>query len=221
MNQLLIRKYLVSTLGLLLMALGVAFAVKSNLGVSALTAPQYVLALKFPQLTIGFYNVTLYILLVFIQLAYLKKSFKLIDLLQFVANTIFGVMIDVFIWMLGPVPVDSVAMQILFIVLCCLVSAFAVSLEVIADAWMLPAEMTVRARVKAKGGDFGRCKVAMDCIILLVGVAGCLIFWGNPFGPSGSPVIGFGTVICAIAVGWLMRFSDPLVKKVFGAFLSR
>lgn len=210
-----IKRYLVSTLGLVLMALGVAFAVKSNLGVSALTAPQYVLALKFPQLTIGFYNITLYILLVFVQLAYLKKSFKLIDLLQFVANTIFGVMIDVFLWMLSPIAVNGITMQIVLIVLCCLVSALAVSLEVIADAWMLPAEMTVRARVKTKGGNFGHCKVAMDCIILLVGVVGCLIFWGNPFGPSGSPVIGFGTIICAVAVGWLMRFTDPLVAKLF------
>ena len=150
------------------------------------------------------------------QLAVLRKEFKWIDLLQLVANALLGYLVDIFVWALnhlGMVP-GTLELRFFYILVSCIVTAFGVSVEVAAKAWMLPAEMTVNAFTRAFGGKFGNNKVIMDCTLLVISCILCLVFWKNLLGPSEQPILGIGTLVSAVAVGLMMRVTDPLVAKI-------
>ena len=208
-----LARYSMSTIGLAFVALGIAFAVQSNLGVSALNGVQYACAVKYPRFSFGDFNFALFSLLILVQLAVLRKEFKLVDLLQLVANALLGYMADNFVWTLNYLELvpDTLGLRFLFIVISCALTAFGVSVEVASRAWMLPAEMTVNAFTRAFGGKFGNNKVIMDCTLLVISGILCLIFFGNILGPAAQPILGWGTLISAVAVGLLMRLTDPLV----------
>ena len=211
-----IARYATSTFGLMLIAIGIAFSVMSNLGVSALNAVQYAVSVRFPRFTFGFYNMALFSLFIFVQLAVLRRDFKLLDLLQLVANALLGYMVDNFTWVLntlGWIP-QTETMQYVFIDLCCIFTAFGISFEVAAGAWMLPAEMTVNAFTRRFGGKFSTNKIIMDSSLLVTTALLCLIWWSNLLGPAGQPIIGWGTVISAVAIGLIMKLTDPLVGKL-------
>ncbi|MBR6457313.1 MAG: hypothetical protein IKS71_01830 [Bacteroidales bacterium] len=208
-------RYSTATVGLLFIALGIAFAVQSNLGVSALNGVQYAFAVKYPRFSFGDFNFGLFSLLILVQLAVLRKDFQLIDLLQLVANALLGYMVDNFVWTLnhlGLVP-DTLELRFFYILVSCIVTAFGVSVEVAAKAWMLPAEMTVNAFTRAFGGKFGNNKVIMDCTLLVISGILCLVFWKNILGPGDQPILGIGTLVSAVAVGLMMRLTDPLVNR--------
>ena len=205
-----------STVGLAFIAAGIAFSVLSNLGVSALNVLQYAFSVRFPRFSFGTFNMGLFSLLILIQIAVLRKNFKLIDLLQLAANTLLGYMADFFIWAftgLGFLP-ETLAMRFVFIALCCVFTAFGISIEVASKAWMLPAEMTVYAFTRTFGGQFSTNKIIMDSSLLVLTGILCLIWFGNILGPADQPVIGWGTVISAVAIGLIMKLTDPLVGKV-------
>ena len=211
-----LRRYSTATAGLLFIALGIAFAVQSNLGVSALNGVQYAFAVKYPSFSFGDFNFALFSLLILVQLAVLRKEFKWIDLLQLVANALLGYLVDIFVWALnhlGMVP-GTLELRFFYILVSCIVTAFGVSVEVAAKAWMLPAEMTVNAFTRAFGGKFGNNKVIMDCTLLVISCILCLVFWKNLLGPSEQPILGIGTLVSAVAVGLMMRVTDPLVAKI-------
>lgn len=216
-------RYTVATLGLAFVALGIAFAVLSNLGVSALNGVQYAFANKYPRFTFGDFNFAIFSLFIFVQLAVLRKKFKAIDLLQLVANFLLGYMVDFFCWSLGgilekfslmEVLIGSWALRFTFMALSCLFTAFGVSLEVAAKAWMLPAEMTVNAFTVAFGGKFSTNKVIMDSSLLVISAILCLVFFGHILGPHGCYILGWGTLISAVAIGFIMKLTDPLVAKI-------
>lgn len=208
-------RYAISTLGLFILALGTVFAIKSNLGVGSLTCPQYICAQKWPRFTIGTYNAIVYTIFVLIQYLLLRSRFKVTDLLQLVANLLFGYMIDLGMLIFNRFTADTVAMQWICIALCCVLSAIGISIEIFPNAWKLPAEMTVCAFNTAVGGKFSTVKVIMDCAIVAISLGACQILWGNVFGPEGSPVIGWGTLVCAVAIGLIMKLTDPLVSRLF------
>ena len=226
-------RYMVATIGLAFVAIGIAFAVLSNLGVSALNGVQYAFACKFPRFSFGDFNFGIFSLFIFVQLAVLKKQFKVIDLLQLVANFLLGYMVDNFSWSLDwllnhiayispdgassatvmSAVGDSWDLRFFLLACSCFFTAFGVSLEVAAKAWMLPAEMTVSAFTRAFGGKFSTNKVIMDSSLLVISVILCLVFFGNMLGPEGRYIIGWGTLISAVAIGFIMRLTDPLVSK--------
>lgn len=210
-----LARYSTATVGLLFIALGIAFSVKSNLGVSALNSVQYALSVKYPRFSFGDYNFGLFSLFIFVQLALLRRNFKLIDLLQLVANFILGYMVDNFNWIFdhfGLVP-ESLAMRYVYILLCCIFTAFGISIEVAAGAWMLPAEMTVNAFTRTLGGKFRNNKVLMDSSLVAIAVVLCIIWFDSWLGPANQPILGWGTVISAVLIGIIMKLTDPLIGR--------
>ncbi len=210
-----LARYSTATVGLLFIALGIAFSVKSNLGVSALNSVQYAFAVKYPRFSFGDYNFGLFSLFIFVQLALLRRKFKLIDLLQLVANFILSYMVDNFNRLFdhfGWIP-QSLEMRYLFILLCCIFTALGISIEVAAGAWMLPAEMTVNAFTRTLGGKFRNNKVLMDSSLVAVAIVLCIVWFNSWLGPEGQPILGWGTVISAVLIGIIMKLTDPLINK--------
>lgn len=209
--------YLYSTIGMFLVAVGIALSVVANLGIGALNTPCYALAAGIPGFTIGMGNFLVYTMLILIQFLILKKNFKPEHLLQLVANALLSLMIDGSMWILaflGVAP-EGFIPRLVLVAFSAIITAFGVSLEVASKAWMLPAEMTVSAITSRFGGKFGTNKVIMDCGMLGLGVVLSIILCdGRPLGPVDQPITGWGTLILAVSVGLLMKLTDPLVSKI-------
>jgi len=228
-----ILRYSFATVGLFLVSTGVALSVISNLGTAPLSCAAYVLNLEVTSVSVGTFNILVNMLYILIQLALLRRAFKPEYLLQIVASVLFGFFIDASMWMLSPLAPSSFLSKLLLTILAGVVTALGVSIEVASKAWMLSAEMTVSAYSTVFHKDFGRVKIAMDSLLVVLSAVLALIFFGNPVGAghfSGigdwllsrteGIVIGLGTLILAFLPGYLMRFTDPLVAKIFHTFCA-
>ena len=213
----LLFRYSFATLGLCLVALGIVFSVKANLGISVLNAPGYAISAR-TGIPLGITNTSFFMLCVLFQFIILGRRFKLIDLLQVLANALLGLMIDLFNLLFDAINFTpgGIAGVIIFVLLSIVIQALGISMEVKSGAWMLPADMTVRAIGIAWGGEFSDNKIKMDCTILVIAALMCWAFFGNILGPSGQPIIGWGTLILAVFIGLCMKITTPLVEKMFG-----
>ena len=222
-----LRRYTVATVGLVFVALGVALSIISNLGTAPLSCPAYVLNLRFPALSVGTFTLLVNTSLILIQLAVWRKRFQVRYLMQIVASAVFGYLIDGCLWALSWLHPESFAVRIGLTLLAALVTAFGVSIEVTANAWMLSAEMTVLAISQVFKWKFHRVKVWMDSLMVVLAAVLCWLFFANPFGEGAfttfwdillarTPgiVIGLGTLLLAILPGALMRLTDPHVHRL-------
>lgn len=225
--KILFLRYLVATFGMLLVAMGIALSIKSNLGTSPLSCPSYVLNLKFPSISVGMFTLFVNISYILIQLAVLRKRFEAQYLMQVLASAIFGSLIDLCLWTLTWMEPDGFSYRLFLAFISCLITALGVSLEVVSRAWMLSAEMTVYAFVKTFKLKFGTTKVWMDSIIVVASLVLSYIFFANPFGAgeftsvadvllarTPGVVTGLGTLMSALLVGWMMKFTDPVADRV-------
>ena len=96
-----IFRYVVASVGLFMIAFAIALAIKSNLGTAPLSCVAYVLNLDIPGISVGAFTFLVNMVYILVQLAVLRKRFKLVSLMQVVASVVFGYMIDASLWMLG------------------------------------------------------------------------------------------------------------------------
>lgn len=220
-------RYGLATVGLVFVALGVALSIISNLGTAPLSCPAYVLNLQWPVLSVGTFTLLVNMTYLFIQWALLRKDFEARYLMQIVASALFGYLIDACLWALAWLQPGGFWVRLLLCVVAALVTAFGVSIEVAANAWMLSAEMTVGAISKVSGQAFSKVKIWMDSLIVVLSAALAWLFFANPFGAGAysglgdvllarTPgiVIGLGTILLAILPGLMMHLTDPLVARL-------
>lgn len=228
-----IVSYLTATLGLLLVALGVALSIMSNLGTGPLSCPAYVLN-GIGGLTVGNWTIIVNMSYILVQLAVFRKNFKMKYLMQIPASLVFGYLIDFCLFCIRWLHPAGFASRILICLAACIVTAFGVSIEVVARAWMLSAEMTVYAISKTFRKPFGSVKVAMDSSLVVIASLMAFLIFRNPFGfgafegilpaLSGSSdgiVIGVGTLLLAVLAGSLMKFTDPLADRFMDWVFSK
>jgi len=228
-TQDLLARYGLASVGLLFVALGVALSILSNLGTAPLSCPAYVLNLRFPGLSVGTFTLLVNTSFILVQLLLWRKEFKARYLMQIVASALFGYLIDGCLWALAWLHPASFAARVGLTLLAALVTAFGVSIEVAADAWMLSAEMTVYAWSQTFRRAFSRVKIGMDSLMVILSAVLAWVFFANPFGagPAGSAadvllartpgiVIGLGTLLLAILPGLLMHLTDPFVAWLRG-----
>ena len=100
------KKIILYVLGLFILAMGVAFSVKSNLGVSPVSSVPYVLSRIFP-LSLGFWTVIFYLFCMLLQVFILRREYKIFNLLQIAASFVFGLFTDLTINIISFLPVTE------------------------------------------------------------------------------------------------------------------
>ena len=228
-----LTRYLASTLGLLLVALGIALSIISNLGTSPLSCPAYILSL-WGRPSVGTFTIIINTALIAVQLLVLRKDFKAKYLMQIPASVLFGYLIDFWMWALSSLVPQTLLLRFALVLLGCVITAVGVSLEVGSQGWMLSAEMTVYSFTKVCSKPFGTLKVWMDCIYVVLAAGLSFLLFRNPFGAGTftslpdvllsrveGVVIGLGTLILAVLPGFLMRWSDPVVDKALSRMKRR
>jgi len=210
-------RYGISTLGLILVALGVGISIKSNLGIAPPSCPPTILNLRFTAISVGSFTWMMHLLFILAQVIILRKRFKLKYLMQIPAAFVFGYMCDGAIWLFDSIqaPATNYAVQILLSLAAVVVTALGIKLEVLGRSWILAGDMTTAILADEVKKPFGTVKVIFDVALVAITALLAWIFFGLLTGNGSTVVIREGTIILAVLTGLCMRVTDPLLEKLF------
>ena len=206
-------------IGLFVLAMGVAFSINSNLGTSPVSSLPYVVS------TLTKTNMSLWVPIIFgfyivLQIVILRKKFRWINLAQIIFAFVFGYFTDFTQMILGKFSIanymgDSAVMtyigQLLMLVISIVLIGIGVSMYINAKLLPMPMEGLSLTIAQVTGIKFSTMKTIVDTIVVVIGIILSLIISGSVVG------IREGTVIAAICVGFMVRFANPFVKKLYAA----
>lgn len=211
-------RYGISTLGLVLVALGVGVSIKSNLGIAPPSCPPTIFNLKWTAISVGTFTWMMHLVFILLQLAILRKDFKLSYLMQIPAAFVFGYMCDGAIWLFDALasPATTYWIQILFSLAAVVLTAIGIKLEVLGEGWILAGDMTTAVLSKVTHTPFGTVKILFDLALVALTALFAWISFGLLTGNGSTVVIREGTLILAFLTGMCMRVTDPWMDKLFG-----
>ena len=227
------RQFLVFTvriflllLGLFILAQGIAFTIRANIGTDAITSPALALHLIFEETEIGKGNelfsignmlICIHISLVLAQIAILRKQYKPIQLLQIVMGIILGKMVDFCNSYTQYYPMPNYEMALCYTFIGCIVCAFGIFTFIKANMIPLSAEGLCIALSNTYKWRFSRIKVGMDCSMILIAILSSLLILGSVKG------VREGSIICAVCtgyiIGWFLKHCtiwDTLLRRISG-----
>lgn len=193
--------------GLAFMALGVAFSIKANLGVSPISSVPYITA-YLSGLSTGTTTFIMNCLFVVIQILILRKHYDKFQLLQIPASLIFGALIDLFEFIIKDLGYSNYLNQWVYCVLGILFLAFGVSLEVAAGLITNAGEGIVLAICQVAPVKFGNMKVVFDVTLMCITIAISLIALHKLQG------VREGTIAAAVCVGFITKLFARILKPL-------
>ena len=202
----LFRRYLIFGISLLVIALGISIITRSDLGTSPITSVPYVASLNTP-LSLGTYFFFFTIFLIILQVILLGKKGvmerKVELLMQFPVAFVLSVFTDFGMWITAAWMPELYYVKIVSLVVGCLVLAFGICLEVIADVTMISAEYTIQFATMRLKKDFGTIKICFDVSLVLLAALGSWLLSGRIDG------VREGTIIAALITGPFVRMIMP------------
>ena len=213
--SLLVKKVFIYCLGLFLMALGVSFSVKSNLGVSPVNSIPYVVSL-ITGIEQGKCVTAIFIGFIGLQILILMKDFKVKNLLQIIGSTIFGYFVTAANALTAGIPsCTQYPMQLLFLFISMVFVAIGVSMYLKPNLLSLPAEGVMMALVEKFGIKFPNAKTGFDTAMVVVAALLSLLYFHKLQG------VREGTLIAAVGIGQLVKVWNKIADKKMSAFLEK
>lgn len=201
-----VKRCIMLCLGLAILALGVAFSIKSDLGTSPISSFPYVLSLITP-LTVGTATILMHCAFILLQIIILRKRYQPFQLLQLAVAVLFGYLTDFFVWLIQGLSYSNYLQQWIYCVIGIVLVALGVSLEVLSRVITLAGEGLVLAVCRVLPIKFGNMKVIFDVSLVVIACVVSFIFLGKLYG------VREGTVAAAVFVGLLSRqMQKPLSK---------
>lgn len=201
-----IKRLVLLCVGLSIMAFGVAFSIKAQLGTSPISSVPYVTS-AISGLSVGTTTIIMNFMFVAIQIAILRKKYDWFQLLQLPAAIVFGVMIDVAEYIISPITLSNYFQQWLICAAGIVLVALGVSVEVAAKFVTTAGEGVVLAICQVAPIKFGNMKVVFDVTLVCISVVLSLVFLGKLDG------VREGTAAAAFFVGLLTKVFNKLIKK--------
>lgn len=201
-----IKRLVLLCVGLSIMAFGVAFSIKAQLGTSPISSVPYVTS-AISGLSVGTTTIIMNFMFVAIQIAILRKKYDWFQLLQLPAAIVFGVMIDVAEYIISPITLSNYFQQWLICAAGIVLVALGVSVEVAAKFVTTAGEGVVLAICQVAPIKFGNMKVIFDVTLVCISVVLSLVFLGKLDG------VREGTAAAAVFVGLLTKVFNKLIKK--------
>ena len=201
--------------GIAVMALGIDIVVKADLGNSPISATPNVLSLGFTAVSFGTFMLGWQCFLVLVQIALLRREFRLVDLWQIPISVFFGVCIDAFMALLGPAAPTSYVVSWLWLAGGMAVLALGIVMTVVSGTVMNCGEAVVQAVVRKTGARFGTVKVGFDLACAALACLCAFLFVGHLAG------VREGTFVCAAFTGVIVNVYMGLYGKLRDAARSR
>lgn len=209
-----IKRSIFLCVGLVVMSYAIALSIKAELGTSPISSTPYVLNLV-TGLSVGVTTIIFNTLLVLLQIAILRKKFRVYLLLQIPVCIVFGFLNDFALFCEDGIMLNAYWQKWLLCLAGIIILAFGVSMEVNAGLITLAGEGLVLAFCQVVPVRFGYMKVICDLGMVLTAVVISLIFFHNVQG------VREGTLATAVFVGLiarqLNRFMKPFSRKLFAS----
>lgn len=202
--QNIVTRYVLLLIGLSIMAFGVAFSIKADLGTSPISSVPYAVS-AFTPLTVGTATIVMHCVFILIQILILRRQYQIIQLMQLPVAFFFGFLTDLGVWAVQGISYSAYWQQWLLCLVGVVLVAVGVSLEVKAGVVVLAGEGVVLAICrKLPKVKFGYMKVGFDVTLVVIACVLSLVFTGRVQG------VREGTVAAALLVG--------LIAKQLGKF---
>lgn len=196
-------RILVLVFGLVFMALGISFTVNSNLGVTPILCPIYLLNL-FTSLSIGQYLIILQFVFILVKQLIVKKYTNELWI-RLVIAVVLGLLVDLASFCTYGLIITSYLDQIFFLLLGSVLMAIGMTLQITSKVILLSAEDMMLAISDVKKCSFSKVKMCFDISFLIVGLVLSLSVFGVVIG------IREGTFISFFLVGLLSGRIQPLL----------
>lgn len=200
------NKYIIYLLGILFLSLGSVLAIKSNLGVSSVSAIALNLSLILP-IKIGTLSTLVFIVYVIMQIIILKREFKLIQLSQILVAIVFGRLVDLLNLYIN-FDIENILIRIALLLIALFITSLGILCTITADVVPMPPEGLIKIIALKTGLEFGKLKIYFDCVV--VGVAS-LITLISGIGLGG---VGLGTFLAMILVGRIVSYMNIYIKDI-------
>ena len=188
------------------MTIGIAFSVRSDLGVSPVSSLPYTMTVVWG-VEMGRATFEFHAVLVLIQILLLRRKFKRKNLLQLAVGVLFGLFTTLCntLVMMIPMP-DNLPFRIGMLAVSIIVVAIGIFFYVPADIMPLAGEGTMLAVSEVTGVKFSNVKIGFDVSMTVISLIVCLVAVHN----MGS--VGIGTVVSAILTGSMLG----VITRLFG-----
>lgn len=198
------RRLGVYLIGLFLLAIGVAFSIKSNLGVSPINTVPYVLS-RVTAIDVGLMTAMVNTTYVLIQFALLGKDIRPIHFLQIPCGIAFGLFVTLANSLVAfPTP-DSFWLKLGLLGISIFFLGLGTLFYLTADLVPKPSEGIMLAIKKKSGWELSRVKTGFDCSMVTISFLISIIATGTILG------IGLGTLIAALSVGSVLGIMKKLL----------
>ncbi len=209
------RRVFVYVLGLFILSMGVAFSILSRLGVSPVSSVAYVLH-NVTGLTVGTVTMIEFSVYVLAQIVLLRKKFKLKSFLQLGFGIVFGLFVDLSLWMTQSLATTVVGVQAIYLIVSIVLIAIGLVFILTADIVPNAPEGLMLAIQDVSKFKFSNIKTVFDtgCVVFSTVIA--LLFL-EVFSQSG---IGWGTLVTALFVGKVLGFFMSKMKQPVLSFMG-
>ncbi len=201
-------RFVIFVMAIFCISFSIALARTAQLGTSPIAAIPNVMSYALPVLTIGQYQILMNLLMASTEVV-LNKSFRRpVELLQMIPACVFGMLVDLNVWLLQGLPVESYAMAWGWCVLSIVILGLGVSIELLSDFMTLPGEGIVVSIAMVSQKPFSRCKVGFDLSCVVVAALISLVVF------SGLVGVREGTVATALFTGFAVKCWSKLTNRL-------
>lgn len=202
-----ILRYCILSIGLFIMAFGVALSTKANLGVSPISCVPYNLSLFCP-FSMGQIMFIMLLLFVILQIIILRSDFQWLQLTQLIVALIYSQLTDFTLSLIQNFEVQSYVVRWILCILSFWFVAIGIAIEVCADVSLMAGDGLVKAISFKFGFEFGKVKIAFDSILTVSGIIISFIAFSKLVG------VREGTIAAAIVIGMIIHliYRIPFVK---------
>lgn len=190
----LITRFAVYFTGLFLLSIAIAFAIKSQSGVSPVSSVPYVFS-QITGLSVGTMTFLVYLLYVVLQIIILKKDFPKKYYLQFLFSSVFGAFTDFSLYLIRNLPMPNYFVQLIYLGISIILMAISVFLIITADIVPNAPDGLCVAISRKKNMEFSAVKIRFDITCVIVSGTIALLAFGN------LSQLREGTILSAVFVG--------------------
>ena len=192
------------------MTVGIAFSIKSNLGVSPVSTIPYTMTVVWG-IEIGMATIIFHCSLVVLQILLLRKSFQYKQLLQVPVGIVFGYFTSFSVYLLSFIPSSSnIIISLIYIAISIVAIAFGIFLYLPPKLIPLAGEGAMAAISIVSGMPFEKVKICFDTSMVVISLIICLAMIRS----LGS--VGIGTIISAFLVGSTLKLIISIFKHFKG-----
>jgi uncharacterized membrane protein YczE len=197
--------------GLIIMTLGVAISVKSDLGVTPISSIPYTMTVV-SGMDLGIATMIFSVLMVLLQIVLLRKQYKIVNLFQIPVGILFGAFLTLSCKLMNYFPnPEDFTLKIFLMLIGSVFVALGVFLYVPAGFIPLAPEGFLLVLSKITKLKFFTVKVISDVSMVVISLVTCFIAIHS----LGS--VGIGTIVAAVLVGTEVK----LITKICGESRDR